>query len=96
MFNNDATGIKECKRIDISKAAEIGKLLHNIFTLWCNTPVFATFFTTHCILQYIVIKGGATLTPETGSVINGKCVTAGELPSDDVHLQLEVCLHHLS
>ena len=56
--------------------------------LTCNLLVLSR--NTNMKLLYLLIKGGATLTPETGSVIDGKCVTAGELPSDDVHLQLEV------
>ena len=57
--------------------------------LTCNLLVLSR--NTNIKLLYLLIKGGATLTPETGSVINGKCVTTGALPSDDVHLQLEVC-----
>ena len=57
--------------------------------LTCNLLVLSR--NTNIKLLYLLIKGGAILTPETGSVINGKCVTTRELPSDDVHLQLEVC-----
>lgn len=40
--------------------------------------------------NFAAVLGGATLTPETGFVINGKCVTSGPLVSESVQVQLEV------
>jgi len=34
--------------------------------------------------------GGATLTPQEGLIVNGRCILTSELTDQTVHLQLEV------
>ena len=36
------------------------------------------------------ILGGGTLIPKQGSVVGGKCVTTGDVVSEQIHLDLKV------
>ncbi len=36
------------------------------------------------------ILGGGTLVPKQGSVVGGKCVTTGNVASEQIHLDLKV------
>jgi len=41
-------------------------------------------------LWFLVVVGGAVLTPQLGYVVGGACSITSDLPDEEVQLQLEV------
>ncbi len=39
---------------------------------------------------FVHFQGGGMLVPKQGSIVGGKCVTTGDLPSEQVSLELKV------
>ena len=44
---------------------------------------------------FLNFVGGGFITPKQGSVVGGKCVTTGDLPAEQVTLELKVAITFL-
>ena len=44
------------------------------------------------VFVFLNFVGGGVITPKQGSVIGGKCITTGDLPAEQVTLELKVAI----